>query len=413
MINKLLELNELAKSKAAKYPKKRRIYQDIVSAEGKAFIGITGPRGVGKTVLLRQIAGDVKESFYLSADTLGEAELFETAKTLTQRYGIRLLLLDEIHQAPDYAASLKKIYDFLDLRVVFTSSVALSLAESAHDLSRRAVLRRMWPFPFGEYLQFAHARTLPALTLADILERRWEPEHLRQGYLLDDYMKGGLFPFAAEEPQARPVLESILEKIIRRDIPSVAGLRLDEVGLIEKAVRFIGRSACEGISYSSISRNLGITKYKAEQYIRLLEKAYVLNPVMPAGTNVLREPKVLMFLPFRTLYMDAREAEGGRWPFSARQSSQALWEAGEGGLREDFAAQSLRMAGLEFHYLKDKQGGKTPDFLVKEAGGEVVVEVGGKGITQFKGYRAERKLRLTSSDSIDGDQRPMFLLGFL
>ena len=117
--------------------------------------------------------------------------------------------------------------------------------------------------------------------------------------------------------------------------------------------------------------------------------------MFPAGTNVLREPKVLMSVPLRLLYRAYDDAVGG--------------------LREDFVAQALKMAGLEFQYLKDRQGGKTPDFLVQEAGKEIVVEVGGKGKgrSQFKGYRADRKLILTPSDSLDGDRRPMFLLGFL
>lgn len=395
MANSLSELSELARESGSKYPRRRALFGDIVQGKGKAFTGIVGPRGVGKTVLLRQLASEVGDSFYISADTLGQADLFETAKNLARSHGVRLLLLDEIHEAPDYAASLKRIYDFLDLRVVFTSSVALSLVDSAHDLSRRAVLRHLWPFSFGEYLLFAHGIALRELTLAEILARGWDPGHMRHGYLFEGYLKGGLFPFALEEADARPILEGILGKIIRQDIPSVGGLRLDEVASVERAVQFVGRSACDGISYSSVSRNVGITKYKAEQYIRLLEDAYVLNPVLPAGTNVLREPKVLMQVPFRLLYRDYDDAAGG--------------------LREDFAVQALKMAGRRVQYLKSKQGEKTPDFLSQEDGKDLVLEVGGrgKGRSQFKGFRAKRKLVLTPDDSAEGDRRPLFLLGFL
>ncbi|MDD5629296.1 MAG: AAA family ATPase [Elusimicrobia bacterium] len=395
MASRLFELDELAKKQAEKYTKRRHLYQQVAAQKGRAFSGIIGPRGVGKTVLLRQLARDAKDAFYISADTLGADGLFDTAKTLTQKYGVRLLLIDEIHFASGYAAELKRMHDFLDTRVVFTSSVALSLAESAQDLSRRVLLRPLWPFTFREFLDFAHGKSLPALTLSDILDRRWQPEHLRQGHLFDEYIKGGLFPFALEQPETAPVLESILDTVVRRDIPQVAGLRAQETSLLEKLLRFVGQSACEGISYSSISRNLGLTKYKAEQYVRLLDQAFVLNAVMPAGTNVLREPKVLMFLPMRRLYRTDEEAVGG--------------------LREDFTAQALRMAGLKFDYLKNTRGAKTPDFLVAAAGGSIVVEVGGKGKgrTQFKGCRAHRKLILTPSDSIEGDRRPLALFGFL
>jgi len=111
-------------------------------------------------------------------------------------------------------------------------------------------------------------------------------------------------PFSLEEQDIFPLLENIIQKIIRKDIPSVTPLKVNELSDIEKTLKFIGKSSVDGLNYSSISRNVGITKYKAESYIRLLEKAFVLNVVFPAGTNVLKEPKVLMYLPLRLLYQE-------------------------------------------------------------------------------------------------------------
>ena len=170
---------------------------------------------------------------------------------------------------------------------------------------------------------------------------------------------------------------------------------MNELSDIEKALKFIGKSSVDGINYSSISRNVGITKYKAESYIRLLEKAFVLNVVFPAGTNVLKEPKVLMYLPLRLLY---------------QEENQAL-----GGMREDFFAEMMRMKGMDFHYLKTKRGAKTPDFLIKQESCNIVVEIGGKGKgrEQFKGIHLEKKLILSHPSNLEGVKRPLFLLGFI
>jgi len=73
-------------------------------------------------------------------------------------------------------------------------------------------------------------------------------------------------PFSLEEPDIFPLLENIIQKIIRKDIPSVASLKIDELSLIEKTLKFIGTSSVDGINYSSISRNVGITKYKAKLF---------------------------------------------------------------------------------------------------------------------------------------------------
>lgn len=99
-----------------------------------------------------------------------------------------------------------------------------------------------------------------------------------------------------------------------------------------KMLKFIGKSGVDGINYSSISRNVGITKYKAESYLNLLSQALVLHIVFPRGANVMREPKVLFSPPYRLLYND--------------------YEYIIGGLREDFCVEMLSNAKIEFHYLK-------------------------------------------------------------
>lgn len=393
-MKRFFELDELARREGARYVQRRAAYDDIVRARGRAFIGIVGPRGVGKTVLLRQFALNEERSFYLSLDALGDADLFETAKTLAGRYGIKLILLDEVHFLKGYEAALKKIFDFLSLRVIFTSSVALSLYESAHDLSRRVRLRHLYPFSFGEYLRFRDSAALAPLTLEDIAQRRWTTEHERWGHRFEDYLRGGLFPFALEEPDAKAGLAGILEKVVTRDAPAAGNLRVEEIESLRKLLKFVGSSASEGISFSSISRNVGVTKFKAEQYVRLLQKAFVLNPIFPAGTNVLKEPKVLLWVPLRLLYRGYEEAKGG--------------------LREDFAAQALLMRSGSIRYLKSTRGEKTPDFLVEEQGKEIVAEVGGKGKgrRQFKGLSAGEKLIFTDGGEADGMRRPLFLLGY-
>jgi predicted AAA+ superfamily ATPase len=393
--NHLFELNELAINDVARYPKKRNLYHTLANEKGRHFIGITGPRGVGKTVIMKQIAANTKNAFYLSVDSIENADLFEIAKTLSGKYKITYLLLDEIHYRRDYERELKKIYDFLNIRIIFSSSVSLSIFESSYDLSRRVRLVNLYPFSFGEYIFFEKDVHLPGLTLDNILNKEWEPEHLRYEYLFEDYLKGGLLPFSLEESGVLPLLGNILQKILLKDIPAFAKLRVDEVPLLGKMLQFIGKSSVDGINYSSISANVGITKYKAESYINILKKTFVLHVVFPTGTSVTREPKVLMSLPFRLLYKDYKEAVGG--------------------IREDYAAEMLQMRNLEFHYLKSTRGTKTPDFLIKSETGKIVVEIGGsgKGREQFKGVTVEKKIILSHAGVVEGIKRPLCLLGFI
>jgi predicted AAA+ superfamily ATPase len=395
-LKQLIGLHELAKTDARKYPRRRFVYETLTASHsGKHFTGVLGPRGAGKTVILRQYALDNDNAFYLSADALDiEDDPWTLIRTLSEKMSFSTFLLDEIHFLPDSAGLLKRLYDFLDIRVLFTSSVALSMHASAHDLSRRVKMMNIHPFSYREYLAFTKSVTIPRLTLPALIQRQWTPEHLRSGYLFDEYLKGGLLPFSLDEPAPLDLLQNILEKVIMKDIPSVLRLRVDELDTIKRLLRFIGLSNVDGINYSTLSRNLGITKYKAEQYVSCLEKAFVLHSVFPAGTNVLREPKILMAPPYRLLYRNYQDAVGG--------------------LREDFFAECMKQAGVPFQYLKSTQGSKTPDFLI-EGPEKLAIEIGGKGKgrEQFKGITVNRKLIFAHTAEPDAKRLPLFMLGYL
>jgi hypothetical protein len=126
-----------------------------------------------------------------------------------------------------------------------------------------------------------------------------------------------------------------------------------------------------------------------------LEKAFVLQCIFPAGTNLLREPKVLLVPPVRLLHLPIEQVAGG--------------------LREDFFALAIRQAGISIRYLKGTRGQKTPDFLIEHKGQNVALEIGGKGKgrTQFKGISADRKIVLAPDIAPQKNRLPLHLLGFL
>ena len=165
-IQRLLELHELARQECRKYTRKRFLFTQLVREEGRHFTGIVGARGTGKTVLLRQYALEHEDAFYLSADTLEpDDDAWELIRKLAKQYGFRTFLLDEVHFLPDPTGLLKRLYDFLDVRILFSSSVALAMRASAHDLSRRVRLLELHVFSFREFLAFTQDLSLPSSRL--------------------------------------------------------------------------------------------------------------------------------------------------------------------------------------------------------------------------------------------------------
>lgn len=392
----LLRLHELAVEDGRRHSLKRELFAHIFQDEGRHAIGIAGPRGAGKTILLRQLAAAHSDSFYVSADTLDpDADLYGLAEALSASGRFRLLLVDELHFLKEGFAALKRIADFLPLRVVFTSSVAVALKQSAYDLSRRVRIYDLDYFSYAEFLRFRDGRDLPLLSLDDVLEGRWTTEHEVSGGRFEEYLHGGLLPFSLEEPDPLPLLRNILAAVVEKDVPQVLRLAIQEIPAIRSVLEFAGRSGVDGINVTSVGANVGITKYKAAQYLEALEAAFVIQRVLPAGTNVLREPKVLLVPPVRLLFRERQEAAGG--------------------LREDFFALAMRQGGVPFSYLKGMRGQKMPDFLVIHQGQKIAMEIGGKnkGRSQFKGVKDLRRM-VFAPDMIPSPGRtPLHLLGFL
>lgn len=398
-IGRLLELDERAQSTVRDLPKRRFLFGQLAGQPGRPFRAVVGPRGAGKTVLLRQLRCEAKDAFYLSADTLAPGDsLTEIVRLLHDSYGTRRIFVDEIHFVDQFPRVLKELYDFYEVEVWFTSSSALALHESAWDLSRRVLRVYLGPFSYREYLSFRHNRSLPSLPLEEALSKRIPAEHLRAGTWFEEYVRGGLYPFTLQAPGRTELFESMLEKVLTTDVitsdPSLSVMELDQM---RKMIAFIGRSPVDGINYSNVAGNLGITKYRVQKYIELLERSFLLYRVFPHGSNVLKEPKVFLELPYRLAFRSYRESLGA--------------------IREDYTTLALRQHGAAFEYAKSTRGAKTPDFVLSLGKSTVVLEVGGKskGRSQFKSLDYDRKVvAYQGTDRLPDPGRsvPLHALGF-
>lgn len=398
-LDRLLKLDSEAIRQEQLPPQKRFLFQQLRETTGRPFVALLGPRGSGKTVLLRQLRSQIRDAIYLSADTLeSDDRLEDVVRALAERYGIHSFFIDEIHFIPEYHRGLKELYDFTEVTLWFTSSVALSLHTSGWDLSRRVQAIQLLPFSFREYLAFVHGEEFAPLPVDELLRAEVSPEHLRTSPRFDAYLRGGLYPFMLERGAGTDQFGAILQTVVRRDIPACApSVTHDDLAKIDKLLHFIGKSPIDGINYTSVSRNVGITTYKAERFIEFLERSFILRRAFPSGTNVLREPKVFMELPYRVLFRPFEECVGE--------------------LREDFFALAMAQHGMPFSYAKTTRGSKTPDFILELSTGTVVLEVGGrgKGRSQFKGLRYDAKVVLSHGDDLRaaaGLRVPLHCLGF-
>ncbi len=397
IIEQAVHENEAAKIHAKSFPHKRFAFTEIFSP-GKAFVGIAGMRGIGKSTLLRQRLMDIKDSFYISLDNYPPSiDLFGLAEILGKRYGIKELLLDEINYCANWQQNLKKIYDQLKIRVFFTSSVAIEVSKAKADLSRRAVLKNLHPFSLREFLFFSRNQHIEKMQMKDLNDHQKMKMVSQFDALFDEYVTGSLVPAFLEEKNPA-IFRGILDRIIERDL--VVSLHFDgkDVMNTKTMVDYIALAGIDDVSYSSIAKNIGITKYKAMQYVDALENAFVLNVVRPFGSNVLKEPKILFTPPFRTALLKDK---------SAKELT--------GMLREEFFVENMRMNGFGLNYLKGSRGEKKPDYLALINGQKYVFEIGGpnKSGMQLTNSKAKNKYILSQPSNISERHRPLVFTGFL
>jgi hypothetical protein len=331
------------------------------------MIGITGPRGVGKTTLvLQHIKRNLNpdETLYVNAEDFYFADnrLIDLADYFVKRGG-RFLCIDEIHKFENWAQELKLIYDFHpELNVIFTGSSILDIRKGASDLSRRAVMYNMQGLSFREYLVLFHEIFVEVYTLDDLLNHRVEFSDLKYPLLLfADYLKRGYYPFSKEVEFNQKLLQ-IINQTLETDIPFYAGMNVSTGRKLKQLLAVIAQSVPFKPNYSSIANALAVSRNNISDYCQFIEEAGMIMQLRDATGGIKGLGKV------SKIYLDNTNLIH----CIANEKSNL------GNIRETFFLNQMRVRNEVFD-------SAVADFQI----GENTFEVGGKskGIRQIKGIQ--------------------------
>ena len=184
---------------------KRYIHKDIDFSQ--KMIGLIGARGVGKTTFLLQHLKEhdlvLSKKLYFSADAIEIDSLFDIAYNFSKEGG-ELLIIDEIHKYKNFEIELKKIYDMLELQVIFSGSSALQLDNAKGDLSRRAVIYHMKGLSFREFIELKSSKKLQTFTPEELFVNHEEiaykiSSELKVFEYWQEYLRMGYYPFYFED----------------------------------------------------------------------------------------------------------------------------------------------------------------------------------------------------------------------
>lgn len=245
------------------------------------MIGITGPRGVGKTTMLLQHIKrylPVDNTLFVNADDIYFAEhrLFDLASEF-YKYGGKHLYIDEIHKYQDWSKELKMIYDYFpDLQVVFTGSSILEIYKGNADLSRRVLSYYLQGLSFREYLAMAKNIYLPVYTLSEILGLKVEmPETERPLALFKEYIEKGYYPFFSD-PGYEIRLRNIVNTTVENDIPAYANLNPASTKKIRQLLYVISKSVPFKPNFTKIGQMIDLHRNQVADFMFYLEKAGII-----------------------------------------------------------------------------------------------------------------------------------------
>ena len=269
----------------------------------KKLVGIIGARGVGKTTFLIQYLKELDIPFskklYISADIITIPSLYEVAEAFYKEEG-KILIIDEIHKYKNFEIELKKIYDLLDLRVIFSGSSALKLDNAKADLGRRAIVYELEGLSFREFVELSKDIILPKFTLEQILTEHQDIayellEKFNLTLLFKEYIKSGYYPFYFEDKDDYLIrLNETINTVIEVDIPSIYPIEYDSINNLKRLVRLICTSHPYTPNLKELLNKMNMQdSYKGlYRFLHYLDRAKVfsLARAKTKGDNIFTKP---------------------------------------------------------------------------------------------------------------------------
>jgi predicted AAA+ superfamily ATPase len=375
-------------------PSFRRYLFSKIDFESK-LIGILGQRGVGKTTLIRQIAQQYNlpnsKMLYISADNI-QRTLSDIAIEFAS-FGGKLLIIDEIHKAHNFALELKTIYDFVDIKVIFSGSSALELENSKVDLSRRSLFYELGSLSFREFLAIKFGIELEPLTLEEILENHQDialsiTAKFKPLEYFSYYKAYGAYPFFTEGELGYNLrLNEIMNIILDSEVATIYNVDSDKINTIRKLLHLLCSSVPIELNIQNLAQSAGVSRNTLYSYLYYLKKANLIEII---GGNF--RNKKLLNKPDK-IYLDNINL------YNILCSEQNI-----GSLRESFFVSQLKVA----HSVKYSNIG---DFKIDD---NFIFEIGGKN-KSFKQIK-DVPNSFVVADGIEvgfGAKIPLWLFGFL
>jgi predicted AAA+ superfamily ATPase len=240
----------------------------------KKAIIVLGPRQVGKTTLLEEIANSLSKDFlYINGDDPAIRLLWNnpTQAFINNYIGAnKVVLIDEAQRLENIGLSAKMIIDSKrDIQLFISGSSALEIANEINEpLTGRKWEYRLFPLSWNEINNhYSFAKTIQRL---------------------EDFLITGMYPEVVTHPNdSKEIITNLAGSYLYKDILENAGIRKPEILL--KLLQALAWQLGNEVSYNELSQTIGVDKSTVSDYIDLLEKSFVIFKLNPFSRNLRNE----------------------------------------------------------------------------------------------------------------------------
>lgn len=236
-------------------------------------VAILGARQIGKTTLAQQIAAEHTKSVYLDLETPQARAKLEQADVFFQANRDRLIVLDEIQNAPELFSTMRGEIDTdrRHGRFLILGSASFKLLQQSQSLAGRLALVDMAPLLLSEvHRKFADIQTL--------------------------WLRGG-FPnsYTAPSDEASWLWrDSFIRHFLNTDLPAL-GINV-EPELMRRFWRMVAHLHGQLFNASSIATSLGVSSPTVTRYLDHLVQCLMLRRLEPfhanLGKRLVKSPKI-------------------------------------------------------------------------------------------------------------------------
>ena len=263
-----------------------------------ACVLITGPRQVGKTTVLKQLAASDRE--YVTLDDLEDRALAKRDPALFLQMHSLPIFIDEVQYAPELFSYIKIAIDSGASPGSFwlTGSQAFQMMDLAQEsLAGRVALLHMPALSQHEI--YGSGNNVPFSVDLDALKQRKKTgQQALLPKMYERIWKGSMPGLVSGKFTDRDVFyNSYLQTYIERDVSELIA-RVDKLQFQD----FIRAAACrtgQMLNVHDIAMDIGVSDDTAKRWLQVLEKSDVIFYLRPYSNNLLKRtiktPKLYFF----------------------------------------------------------------------------------------------------------------------